>query len=253
MATGPLETGPPSSARRWCWMIAMAATSLVAVAGFALTVHQFVLKFLYDQSSYTRTLGGVLFILLGFAGIELPMVLLRHRQRFLSLRTSRQWLLTAGIPLVHGLVLAACLEAAQRSRTIILPRPFAPTAIVRYRPGNSRVSFRGGWRPDVGAAGYNDAKVLPDGSEAFSSYLFQSFIRDPLAGREAVAIVGRAQREKDGSVQIWLEVDAKEAIRFAVENLDDVMIVRDGRPLVESQSQSGTFQVTVTGRPKKDI
>ncbi|MBA3311962.1 MAG: hypothetical protein M3552_18330 [Planctomycetota bacterium] len=232
-------------------MIALATTSLVTVAAFAFAVHQFVLKYLYDQSSYTRTPGGVLMIMLGFAGICLPIVLLRKRQRFLSLRPSRQWLLTVGISLVYVLVLAVCLEASHRSRTIILPRPFTPTAIVHYRPGDSRVEFRGGWRPDVGPAGYNDAEVLADGSEEFSSYLHQSFIRDAHAGPETVAIIGRAERGNDGSVQIILEVDAREAIRFSVENLDDVTIMRDGRPLVESQSQSGTFQVTITGRLKK--
>jgi len=150
------------------------------------------------------------------------------------------------------MVLAGCLEASHRSRTIILPRPFTPTAIVHYRPGDSRVEFRGGWRPDVGLAGYNDAEVLPNGSEEFSSYLHEKFIRDTIGGRESVAIVGRAKGGNDGSVQIILEVDAKEAIRFAVDNLDDVTIMRDGQPLVESRSQSGTFQVTITGRPKKD-
>ena len=251
MASVASETGRRISNRRAIWMIALAITSLVAIAGFAFAVHQFILKYLYDQSSYTRTLGGILMILLGFAGICLPIVLFRNRQRFLSLRPSRQWLLAVGIPLVHVLMLAALLEASQRSRTIILPRPFTPTAIVQYRPGDTRVEFRGGWRLHVGGA-YNDAEVLPDGSEEFSSYLDERFIRDAFGGLELVAIVGRATLDNDGFVQILLEVAAKEAIRFAVENLDDVTIMRDGRPLVESQAQSGTFQVTITGRPKKD-
>ncbi|MGE0759075.1 MAG: hypothetical protein AB7O38_18810 [Pirellulaceae bacterium] len=223
----------------------------MAFAAFAFAVHQFVLKYLYDQSSYTRTPGGVLLISLGFAGICLPIVLLRNRQRFSSLRPSRQWLLAVGLPPVYVLMLALCLEASHRSRTIILPRPFTPTAIVHYRPGNSRVEFRGDWRLSVGGA-YNDAEVLPDGSEEFSSYLAERFIRDALEGPELVAIIGRATPENHGSVQILLEVHAKEAIRFAVENLDDVRIMRDGRPLVGSQSQSGTFHVIITGRQKKN-
>lgn len=245
----PTETCLPRSDRHASWLLALVLTWLGTVAGFSLALHQFVLKYLYDQSSYTRTAGGVAMILLGFAGICLPIILRRNRQRFLSLPTLRQWLLAVGLPMAYVLVLAGCLEASQRSRTILLPRPFTPTATVHYRPGDSRVEFRGGWRPDVGPAGYNDANVLPDGSEEFSSYLFQSFIRDALAGPETVAIVGRAKRDSDGIVQIVLDVHAKEAIHLAVRNLDDVRILRDGQPLVESQPQSGTFQVTITGRP----
>ncbi len=200
MATKPSKTNRHSSDRRWSWVIALATTSLVAVAGFALAVHQFILKFLYDQSSYTRTLGGVLFFVLGFAGICLPIVLLRNRRLFLSLRPSLQWLLAGGIPLLHVLVLVVCLETAQRSTTILLPRPFTPTAIVHYRPGGSRIEFRGGWRPDIGPSGSRGADVLPDGSEEFSSHLAISQIRRPFAETETVAIVGRAKREHDDSV-----------------------------------------------------
>ncbi len=232
------------------WRVALAATSFVAIAGFALALHQFVLKFLYDQSSYTRTIGGILFILLGVVGIGVPVVLCRGRQRFLSLRAPRQWILAISIPLAHALVLAVCLGAAQRSRTLILPRPFTPTAIVRYRPGDTRVEFRGGWKRHVGPYGYNDADALPDGSERFSSYLAVSFMQDAMGGRETVAILGRANCGSDGSVRIVLDVDAREAIRFAVENLDDVRIERDGRAFAESRSQSGIFQVTLTGRSR---
>jgi len=252
MAFVASQAGRRISNRPASWMISLAMTSLVAIAGFAFAMHQFILKYLYDQSSYTRTVGGLLMILLGFAGICLPIVLLRNRQRFLSLRPSWQWFLAISIPLIHVLLLAACLEASHRSRTIILSRPFTPTAIVRYRPGNSRVEFRGGWRPDVGLAGYNNAEILPDGSEEFSSYLAETFIRDAIGGRETIAIVGHAKRGSDGAVEIILEVDAREPIRFAVENLDDVRIMRNGWPLVESQCQSGKFQVTMTGFLRKE-
>jgi hypothetical protein len=82
--------------------------------------------------------------------------------------------------------------------------------------------------------------------------LHETFIRDAIGGRETVAIVGRAKQENYESVQIILEVDAREDIRFAVENLDVVKIMRDGLPLVGSPSQSGTFQVAITGCPKND-
>jgi hypothetical protein len=252
MATVITETEHRTPGRRMRWVIALMTTSLVAVTAFVFAVHQFVLKYLYDQSAHTRTLGGILLIVLGIAGIGLPIVLVRRRQSFLSLRPLRQWLLAFGIPLLHVLMLALCLEASLRSRTLLLPRPFTPTAVVHYRPGDSRIEFRGGWRKDVGPAGYNDAEVLPDGSEVFSSYLVQSFMRDALGGRETIAIVGRAKRGNDGSVEIILDVNAREAIQFAVESLDDVRIMRDGQPLVESAPQAGTFQVTITGTPKEN-
>lgn len=249
MAFVQSKTGDRTSDRRAGWMIALAMTSLVAIAGFAFAMHQFILKYLYDQSSYTRTPSGVLLLLLGFGGICLPIVLHRNRHRFLSKRTSRQWFLAVGIPLLHVLALASCLEASYRSRTIILPRPFTPTAIVQYRPSNTRVEFRGGWRPDVGLAGYNNSELLPDGSEEFSSYLSETFIRDAIGGHETISIIGRAQRGNDETIHLRLAVDAREPIRFAVENLNDVTITRDGRPLLQTHSQSGKFQVIITGRP----
>ena len=248
MADVATNTGPATTERRSRWIFAIGATSLVAVAGFGLAVLQFVQEFLYDQSAHTRTAGGVLFMLLGVVGLSLPVVLLRNRRRFLSLRPSRQWLLAAGIPLAFVSALAVCWEASLRSANLILPRPFTPTAVIRYDPGGSRVEFRGGWRPDVGPGGYNDAEVL-NGIEHFSSYLHQGFMRHP--DRESIAIVGRAMELNEGTVQIILDVEARESVRFSVENLDDVTITRDGHPLGEPDSQSGTFQITITGRPKK--
>jgi len=248
MADLATNTGPATTERRSRWMFAIGTTSLVTIAGFGLAIFLFVQKYLYDQSAHARTVGGVLFMLLGVVGLCLPMVLLRNRRRFLSLRPSRQWLLAAGIPLAFVSVLAVCWEASLRSANLILPRPFTPTAVVRYDPGDSRVEFRGGWRPVVGPGGSNDAEVQ-NGTEHFSSYLHQGFIRHP--DRETIAIVGRAKKLNEGTVQIILDVEAKESVRFSVENLDDVTITRDGHPLGESDSQSGTFQMTITGRPKK--
>jgi len=248
MADLTTNPGPATTVRRSRWIFAIGTTSLAAFAGLGLAILQFVQEFLYDQSAHMRTVGGVLFMLLGVVGICLPMVLLRQRRRFLSLRPSRQWLLAAGIPLAFASVLAVCWEASLRSANLILPRPFPPTAVVRYDPGDSRVEFRGGWKPVVGPGGHNDAEVR-NGAEHFSSYLHQGFIRHP--DRETIAIVGRAKKLNDETVQIILDVDAKEPVRFSVENLDDVAITRDGHPLGKSDSQSGTFQITITGRPKK--
>ena len=223
-------------------------TSLVALTGLVIAIQQFVVKFLWDQSAHPRTVGGVLYLLLGVIGIGLPILLLRNKQRFLALRPSRQWLLAIGANVAYILVLALCMEASVRSATLILPRPFTPTAVVRYNPVGSGIEFRGGWKPNL-ESGSNDAN-LQAGAEQFSSHLYQGFMRHPR--RETVRIIGRAKLVDDGTVEITLDVDAKEAVRFSIENLGDVTISRDGHPIGPSDSQAGKFQVTITGRPKKD-
>jgi len=248
MAKVAPETGPSPTERRSRWAIALATASVVAVAGLVFVIPQFVVKYLWDQSAHARTIGGVVSMLLGVVGICLPILLLRKKQHFLSLRPSRQWLLAIGVPLAYVLVFALCMEASLRSTTLVLPRPFTPTAVVRYDPGGSGVKFRGGWNPIL-ESGSTDAK-LQDGVEEFSSYLYQGFVRHPR--REAISIVGRAKLLDDGAIQITLDVDAKESVRFSVQNLDNVKISRDGQPISEADSQSGKFQVTITGRPKKD-
>ena len=44
----------------------MAITSLVTFAGLVVAVHQFALKYVWDEHAHTRTLGGLLFMSLGF-------------------------------------------------------------------------------------------------------------------------------------------------------------------------------------------
>ncbi len=248
MANVTTETGPLTTERRTRWVIALATTSLVAVAGLVFAGPQFVVKFLWDQSAHSRTIGGVGCLLLGVVGIGAPIALLGKKQRFLALRPSRQWLLAIGVPVAYVLVFALCMEASLRSTTLILPRPFTPTAVVRFNPGGSGVKFRGGWNPIL-ESGSTDAK-LQEGVEQFSSHLYQGFIRHPR--RETITIVGRTRLLDDGAVQITLEVDAKEPVRFLVQNLDNVKITRDGQRISETDSISGKHQVTIMGRGKKD-
>ena len=248
MANTTVATGPITTQRQSRWLIALAMSSLVAVAGLVFAGPQFVVKFLWDQSAHTRTLGGVVCMLLGVVGIGLPILLLREKQRFLAQRPSRQWLLAIGVPLAYVVVFALCMEASLRSTTLVLPRPFTPTAVVHYDPGGSGVRIRGGWNPIL-ESGSTDAK-LQDGVEEFSAHLYQGFLRHPR--RETVTIVGRTKLLDDGTAQITLAVDAEEAVRFSVENLADVKIARNGQPIDASDSQSGKFQVTITGRPKKN-
>ena len=73
-------------------------------------------------------------------------------------------------------------------------------AVVRFNPGGSGVKFRGGWNPTV-ESGSTDAN-LQERVEQFSSHLYQGFIRHPR--RETVRIIGRAELDDDGAVQITL-------------------------------------------------
>jgi hypothetical protein len=251
MATVPSETGRHPSERRWSWRIAVATTLLVAAVSLVLACNQFFVNYLYDQNAHTRTLGGILVMLLGVVGVCLPILLFRNKGRFHSLRRSRQWLLTLGMPVFSTLLFVLCIEAALRSTNLILPRPALPTAVLRYQPGDSRVEFRGRW--GGGGGGSNDAEIEA-GVEHFSSHIDQGFIDGFLPGaphhpdRRIVTIVGRAQRPNPGMVQIVLDVDAQEPFQFAVENLDDVKMTREGQSILDPVLQSGKYQVAITGR-----
>jgi hypothetical protein len=231
------ETGSSTTERRSRWLFALVTTSLVTVAGLVIAVQQFVLKCLWDQSAHTRTIGGVLYMLLGVVGICLPLLLFRHKRRLLSARPSRQWLLV-GIPLAYMMAFALCLEASLRSTTLVLPRPFTPTAVVRYDASGSGVRIRGGWNPNLQSSS-TDAK-LHGGVDEFSAHLYQGFHRHPR--HETITIVGRAKLLDGGAVQISLDVDAEEAIRFAVEDLADVKITRDGQPIVHRIPNLASFR-----------
>jgi hypothetical protein len=248
MANVATETGSTTTERRSRWLFALVTTSLMTVAGLVAAVQQFALKYLWDQSTHTRTIGGVLFMLLGVAGICLPVLLFRYKRRFLSLRPSWQWLLAIGVPLTYVLAFALCMEASMRSTTLILPRPFTPMAVVVYETKDLRVEFRGGWKANLESS-HSGANVQR-GHDRLSSHLYQGFLRHPR--RETVTIVGGVKQMDDGSVQIILDADATESIRFSVENLDDVEVRRDGQRIGESDSQSGKFQLTIMGRPRKD-
>jgi hypothetical protein len=156
------------------WKLAVAIMGLTSTAGLILAVQQFVLKFLWDQSAHTRTAGGILFMLLGAFGICLPILLARQKARFLALTPSRQWMAAFGIPLCYVSAFVLCMEASMRSATLILPRPFTPTAVLRYDPGDARVQFQGGWKPRL-ESGYNDAVDHGGRRKFFVSFLSRFF------------------------------------------------------------------------------
>lgn len=253
-ASGSSDIDRRIPVHHWGWWFALAIWLLVAAAGFVLTCNQFFVNYLYDQNAHTRTLGGLLAMLLGLVGIFLPVLLIRNKDRFLSWRRPRRCLLAFGIPVLYVLVLILFLEASLRSTNLILPRPALPTAVLRYHPGDSRVEFRGRWG---GGGGSNDAEMR-EGVEHFSSHIDQGFIKGFLPGaphhpdRRLVTIVGRAKRTNPGLVQIFLDVDAEETFQFAVENLDKVKMSSGGKPVGNSVLQSGRYQIMITGRTKKD-
>lgn len=248
MANAASVTVPatPEGSMRLRWGVALASTSLVVTVGLVVAIQQFVLKFLWDQSAHTRTVGGVLYLLLGVVGIGLPILLYRKRRQFLALSPTRQWLLALLVPVAYVLAFALCMECPMRSTFLVVPRPFTSTAVVQISSDKSGVEFRGGWRPDL-ESGRNDARNQ-DGVEQFSSHLYQSFLRHPR--RETVTIVGRTERLNDGTVQVTLDVDATEPVRFSAENLESVQITRDHQPIAESNARSGNYEVIITGRLK---
>ena len=78
------------------------------------------------------------------------------------------------------MAMGLCLEAALRSTTLILPRPELPTAILRYRPSETRIKFVGRW--GGGGGDSNDTEVI-QGVEHFSSHIDQGFIKGFLPGK----------------------------------------------------------------------
>lgn len=227
------------------YLIAVVTASILAIAGVAIAIQQFYLKYLWDQSAHTRTIGGVLFQLMGLFAVCLPLLLFYHQRRFRSLVASRQWLVIIGVPIVYVLLFAICVECSMRSTHLILARPFIPTAVVRFNPKEPIIKFQGGWRQSLEEA--YDHNLLRDGKDEFSAHLYQGFLRHP--SRETITIKGHSKLLNDGMGQIQVDVDAQEPVLFTVDNLADFSITRDGQPISLLEPLSGKFRLTIKGRP----
>lgn len=242
--------GDPAAERQWSWRAAVAITTVVAIAGVGLTMNQFFINYLHDQNSHTRTLGGILMMLLGIASVGLPILLICRKQSFVSLGSWRGWLLAIAIPVLYVTVVGLCLEAALRSTTLILPRPELPLAVLRYRPNQTQIKFQGRW----GGGGGSDNTEVKQGVEHFASHIDQGFMKGFLPGapdhpdRRIITIASQATALQENVIQVTLDVDALEPFRFHVENLDDIQVSRDDQAIPNSMLPTGRYQVTVIGR-----
>jgi hypothetical protein len=246
MATIRSTTDVDASMLHTRWRTAFLTTLLVTGIGLVIAVQQFCLKFLWDQSAHTRTVGGVLYMTLGVVGVGLPLLLCRYKRSFLSLTRFQQGVAAIAIPSVYLLAFAFCMETSMRSTTLVFARPFIPRAVVHFNPNGSHVEFEGGLRKDI-ESGYSPANKRA-GVHEFSAFLYQGFLRHPR--QQTVKIVGREDELNDGTVQITLDIDADEAIRLSAENLEDVRITKHGEPIGTSESQSGEFRIIITGQPQ---
>lgn len=241
--------------RRSRWRFAMAITSLVTFAGLVVAVHQFALKYVWDEHAHTRTIGGLLFMSLGLLGLYLPVRLIRQRNHFADFSPARQWFCVLGVPLLYVLAYAACIGAAMRSNTLILPRPFAPTAVVTY-DGSQRfgrqtnIRFRNAIREQLpGSGGFgHSADTDDDTVERFNASFGQIFLGRE--NKEVGTLDGETQVLEDGRIEIAINVNAKERLQFAVRGLDNVTITRDGETISELDAKPGNYRIVIVGRPK---
>jgi len=240
------------------WALAMTFTAVVTVAGFVVALQQFTVKYLYDESPHTRTLGGLLYMLLGLAGLYLPFRLLRRRKQFADLSPARQWFAVLGVPLLYLLAFAACVEASLRSTTMILPKPFTQIVVVTYDgsgPQDFRkrtgMQFRNALRENHLTGGHGH-KFSDDGAvERFRADYDKGFLRS--ADRLPIATFdGETRRLEDGRVQISIDVDAKEPLRFSVRGLERVEMTRDGKPIDQSDENPGKYTIVIVGRPTEE-
>ncbi len=232
-------------------------TVLVTAAGFIVAIQQFMAKFLWDESLHTRTLGGILYILLGLIGLYLPFRLLKRRKPFTELSPVRQWLNILGVPLLYLLAFAACMELSLRSRTVILPRPFTPTVVVTYDaslpPESQRrtnIGFRNALRQDHLASSFAHRFDDDDGVESFYADYDEGFLRYPDRLKMAT-LDGETRQLEDGGVEISIDVSANERLQFSVLGLDNFVMTRDGESIAASDAKSGKYKIVITGQPRQ--
>ncbi len=231
------------------WRSALLASGLAGLIGAGLAVAQFAIKFVHDQSAHTRTVWGLLFMALGLLGPALPLLLFLKREAFARLGTRRKWAVAIAIPALYGALFGLCMVASTYSKTVLMGRA-SLALLVRYDPADPRRPTRitmHGLRRELASG-----TIYPDGGDrprrlSFKGY--ETYLRFPQ--EETIRCEGATRIPDDGSVEITLDFDAREAFRLRVEGLADVELTLGGVVVPDrTRFGRGKHQVVIKGNPK---
>jgi lipid-A-disaccharide synthase-like uncharacterized protein len=231
------------------WKLALLTFSLAGLVGLTLAVQQFLVKFLYDQSAHTRTIWGLLFMVLGVLGPVLPLLLVIKRRAFARLGRGKQWAAVVAIPALYGAAFALCFVASTYTQTLIMDRP-SLTLLVRFDRAKANepisVVMHGLMREMPSGRGYRDAD---GGARRYHFQGYEGYLRFPQ--EVTIRAEGTSRAREDGSVEIALDFDVKETFRLQVEGLAEAQITRDGEAVPDrAKFGPGKYKVVITGRPK---
>lgn len=231
------------------WRFARTGFAFAAFAGVLLGAQQFLVKFLHDQAAHTRTVWGLLFMLLAVAGPVLPLWLLRKREAFAQLPKAKQWTTALTIPAFYLCALGLCMVASTYTKRLLIGR-HGLSVLVRVNPD----------RPDrfTTLEMHGLGRELPsaqtrreDGPEhRFEFVGYQSYLRYP---RDiTMSAKGAARTHADGNVEISLNVDATESFRLQLAGLAAAEVVTQGGNVVADpfQFRPGKHELIVKGRPQ---
>jgi hypothetical protein len=234
--------------RPMTWKLALLTSGFAGLVGLTIAVQQFVVKFLYDQSAHTRTFWGILFMILGFIGPAMPLLLVFSRRAFARLGKSRQWVALTATPAFYSAALALCLVASVHTKTLIMDRP-GLTVVVRYdraKPNEPMSAVSQGLMRELpSGSGYR----APDGRpRRFHFEAHQNYLRFPQ--EVTISLEGTDRLRDDGNVEITLNFEVKETFRLQLEGLADVQITVSGKPVSDQPKlEPGEYPIVIIGRP----
>jgi hypothetical protein len=221
---------------------------LAGLAGLIIGLQQFLLKFLYDQAAHTRTIWGLLFMLLGILGPALPLLLFLKRKAFARLAPGKRWAVILAIPVLYLSAIGLCILASTHTKTLIIHQ-MGLNIFVRVDPANpSRIASLELRGPSLKP--YSFGYLSPDdGTNRFHFKARQSYVRFP----ETVTIKadGTSRVRDDGNVEIMLDFDAAEPFRLHAHGLANIRMERDRETVPNpTKFKPGKYRITITGRPK---
>jgi hypothetical protein len=221
---------------------------IFGLIGFVFGVQQFLVKFLYDQSAHTRTIWGLLYLLLSILGPALPLLLILKRKAFARLGRARRWAVVLAIPMLYWTAIVLCMVASTDTKTLIINRA-GLKLLVRLDPANpnrpASVEMHGLMRE----LPWGRSRDADAGTNSFHFMGYQTYRRFPndvtISARETSRV------RDDGSVELTLETNATETFRLQVEGLAKIQITRNGQPVSNQTSFApGKHQISVIGHPK---